>query len=79
VSKATVVSYGSKLPEGWSIGTMADVIADIVAGTSVNCEDRDFRQGDRRVLKLSAVSKGRFDARECKVAARSEHPTEEAF
>jgi type I restriction enzyme, S subunit len=63
----------SNLPDEWSVGTMADVIADIVAGTSVNCEDRNFRPGDKRVLKLSAVSKGRFDSQEAKVASTSEH------
>lgn len=58
---------------GWSDGCLADVIANIVAGTSANCEDRPFEIGDRRVLKLSAVSAGRFRPDESKVAARSEH------
>lgn len=63
----------NKLPDGWSIGSMSDVVAAITAGTSVNCDDRDFEPGDKRVLKLSAVSGGRFNDRECKVASRSEH------
>lgn len=61
------------LPPGWSAGFLGDVIAKITAGTSANCEDREFEPGDRGVLKLSAVSRGRIDPKEAKVVAPSEH------
>jgi type I restriction enzyme, S subunit len=60
-------------PTGWTDGCLDDVIAEIVAGTSVNCEERDFQPGDKSVLKLSAVAHGRLDSKETKIAARSEH------
>jgi type I restriction enzyme S subunit len=74
MSSQNGTTKANNLPDGWSVGTMADVVAEIVAGTSVVCDDREFRSGDKRVLKLSAVSKGRFDERECKIASLSEHP-----
>jgi type I restriction enzyme S subunit len=61
------------LPKGWSEGCLADVVANIAAGTSANCDDRDFEDGDKCVLKLSAVSNGHFNPQECKVASRAEH------
>lgn len=62
-----------RLQPGWSEGCLSDVVTKVIAGTSANCEDREFREGDRRVLKLSAVSSGRFIPSESKVVARSEH------
>ena len=62
-----------RLQPGWSEGYLSDVVTKVTAGTSANCEDREFREGDRRVLKLSAVSGGRFIPTEAKVVARSEH------
>jgi len=62
-----------RLQPGWSEGCLGDVITNVTAGTSANCEDREYRDGDRRVLKLSAVSGGRFIPTEAKVVARNEH------
>jgi type I restriction enzyme, S subunit len=67
------MSKATKLPAGWSVGTMDDVVAGIVAGTSVNCDDRKFEDGDKRVLKLSAVSGGRLKPSDYKVVSRGEH------
>jgi type I restriction enzyme S subunit len=67
------MSKATKLPAGWSVGTMDDVVAGIVAGTSVNCDDRKFEDGDKRVLKLSAVSGGRLKPSDYKVVSRAEH------
>lgn len=62
-----------RLQPGWSEGCLGDVITNVTAGTSANCEDREYGDGDRRVLKLSAVSGGRFIPTEAKVVARNEH------
>lgn len=62
-----------RLQPSWSKGCLADVVINVTAGTSANCEDREFKNGDKRVLKLSAVSGGRFIPSEAKITAPSEH------
>lgn len=49
------------LPPGWRHGTLADVIASILAGVSVNGEDRPVRDGEVGVLKITAVLRGVFE------------------
>jgi type I restriction enzyme S subunit len=49
------------LPSGWRHGTLADVIASISAGVSVNGEDRPINDGEIGVLKLTAVLRGIFE------------------
>lgn len=49
------------VPEGWRTGVLADVVDDLVAGVSVNSEDRTCRSGELGVLKTSAVTYGVFD------------------
>ncbi len=44
----------------WSAGQLADSIAALDAGVSVNAEDRPHGAGEIGVLKTSAVSGGRF-------------------
>jgi type I restriction enzyme S subunit len=61
------------LPKRWCVGCLADVVDNIAAGTSVNCDDREFEDGDKRVLKLSAVSAGHFNPKEYKIVSRAEH------
>lgn len=48
------------LPHGWRQGTLADVIAAITTGVSVNGEDRPVRDGEAGVLKITAVLLGLF-------------------
>ena len=49
------------LPRGWRHGTLADVIASISAGVSVNGEDRPVCKGEIGVLKITAVLRGVFE------------------
>ena len=46
--------------EEWKVATIRDVVACLDAGASVLSEDRTKRQGEIGVLKVSAVSYGRF-------------------
>ena len=46
--------------EEWKIAAIKDVVACLDAGASVLSEDRTKRQGEIGVLKVSAVSYGRF-------------------
>ncbi|WVV47780.1 restriction endonuclease subunit S [Pseudomonas sp. NA13] len=44
----------------WTTGTLADTIASLDAGVSVNAEDRPHGAGEIGVLKTSAISGGAF-------------------
>ena len=46
-------------PDGWERVPLSAVIADLVAGASVNGEERPAGPGEVGVLKTSAVSAGR--------------------
>lgn len=48
------------LPEGWRIMPLSCAITKIIAGTSVNADDRASRAGEIGVLKVSSVSSGIF-------------------
>lgn len=63
--------YDKPIPKTWSLLTVADLVADMSAGTSVNGSDTPATNGQPGVLKLSAVSEGRFFPSENK-AVRSE-------
>jgi len=60
------------LPPGWRQGTLADVIASISAGVSVNGEDRRVRDGEVGVLKITAILRGVFEPEHHKVVAPEE-------
>lgn len=49
------------LPPRWRLGMLADVIASISTGVSVNGEDRPVREGEVGVLKITAVLRGVFE------------------
>jgi hypothetical protein len=51
----------SALPPGWRHGTLANVIASISTGVSVNGEDRPAVEGEIGVLKITAVLRGVFE------------------
>jgi restriction endonuclease S subunit len=55
------------LPDGWEVVPLGAIIADLEAGVSVNGEDRPAVDGEIGVLKVSAVSEGRFLPQENKV------------
>jgi type I restriction enzyme S subunit len=60
-------------PKGWSDGCLSDVIDDIVAGTSANCQDRDFQTWRQECPKAKCGLARRFNPNERKIAAKGEH------
>ena len=52
---------------GWEMSTVGDVLASCEAGWSGNGTQREKREGEIAVLKVSAVTKGYFIPEECKV------------
>ena len=56
----------SGVPEGWQAGKIGDVVKQLTSGVSVNGEDRQKEDGEIGVLKVSAVSYGRFKPNEHK-------------
>ncbi|UYM16970.1 restriction endonuclease subunit S [Endozoicomonas euniceicola] len=55
------------VPEGWNDGRVGDLIKGLESGISVNGVDRNLDQGEKGVLKVSAVSYGKFDPFAAKV------------
>lgn len=53
-------------PKGWGIWSMRDVIQNISTGWSAGGEDKPLDEGDWGVLKISAVTTGRFISTEYK-------------
>lgn len=54
-------------PLGWDMITVGDIVASCEAGWSGNGTQREKRDGEIAVLKVSAVTKGYFIPDECKV------------
>lgn len=54
-------------PKGWNKDTIGSVVKSITAGWSANGEAREKREGEKAVLKVSAVTQGYFKADEYKV------------
>lgn len=52
--------------ESWSEGTLGQVIAELVAGVSVNSDVTEVSTGVPSVVKTSAMKGGVFDPMECK-------------
>lgn len=63
---------GGGVPQGWETVELGELIDRITAGTSVNCDDRERRAGERGMLKLGAVTSGVFKPEEHKVALPGE-------
>jgi len=55
-----------KTPEGWISGKVRDLLDSLESGISVNGEDRIPSDHEYAVLKVSAVTYGRFDQMACK-------------
>lgn len=47
-------------PQDWSVRRIEECIVSLDAGTSVGGEDRQIRDGEKGILKVSAVSSGRL-------------------
>ncbi|USI29670.1 restriction endonuclease subunit S [Alteromonas macleodii] len=49
------------VPNGWKDGRVGDLLKGLESGVSVNGEDRPLSDGEKGVLKVSAVSYGHFN------------------
>jgi type I restriction enzyme S subunit len=54
-------------PMGWDVVSMSEVISNIQAGQSLKGEEREKKEGELGVLKVSAVTSGYFQENEYKV------------
>ncbi|WP_370665954.1 restriction endonuclease subunit S [Streptomyces sp. IBSBF 2507] len=62
----TGFSEGVGLPEGWVRVRLGDVLEAIEAGKSFTCEPRPAERGEWGIVKVSAMTYGRFDESENK-------------
>jgi type I restriction enzyme, S subunit len=60
------------IPDGWEAGKIKDLIKSLDAGVSVNSENKSIQNGEIGVLKVSAVSYGKFLPSEHKVVLTEE-------
>ncbi len=60
------------VPEEWQRGKVKDLIARLDSGVSVNGEERDMREGEIGVLKVSAISYGAFIPSQYKTVTKEE-------
>jgi type I restriction enzyme S subunit len=60
------------VPSGWSDGRVADLLIGLESGVSVNGESRQLLRGEQGVLKISAVSYGKFDPKAVKAIESQE-------
>ncbi len=60
------------IPDGWKVGKIKDLIKSLDTGVSVNSENKSIQNGEIGVLKVSAVSYGKFLPSEHKVALTEE-------
>lgn len=60
------------LPRGWSMRPLADLVSEIGAGKSFKCLERPARSDEWGVIKVSAMTWGRFDERENKTVMSPE-------
>jgi type I restriction enzyme S subunit len=59
-SKKTKHTPAGEIPVDWAAVVLSDVIENLESGVSVSGEDRPANDSESGVLKVSAVSKGRF-------------------
>ena len=60
------------VPSGWTDGRVEDLLNGLESGVSVNGEDRQLLNGEKGVLRVSAVTYGTFDPSAVKVIERQE-------
>ena len=68
----TATALAASFKNSWKAGVLADVIADVRGGFSVNSEDRPAEAGELGVLKTGAVLNSRFHPEEHKAVLSSE-------
>ncbi len=61
-----------RIPVGWEVVTLADLISSMDGGVSVNSENKQKASGEMGILKTSCVSKGNFYPNENKVVLHNE-------
>jgi type I restriction enzyme, S subunit len=65
-SKKTKHTPAGEIPVDWGSAVLSDIIANLESGVSVSGEDRPANANESGVLRVSAVSKGRFFPKENK-------------
>ncbi len=60
------------VPKGWTDGRVEDLLNGLESGVSVNGEDRKLLDGEKGVLRVSAVTYGTFDPSAVKVIERQD-------
>lgn len=60
------------VPEGWIEGQVKDILIGLESGVSVNGEDRPLSEGEKGVLRVSAVTYGIFNPLSAKVIEEKE-------
>jgi type I restriction enzyme S subunit len=66
------------LPRGWAETTLGALLHEIEAGKNMRCEERPPREGELGVVKVSAVTWGRFDATQSKTLPPDYNPPAKA-
>lgn len=59
-------------PKKWKRVTIVEIVTGIVSGWSIGGDYREKKPGEFGVLKISAVTKGKFDAKEYKVVKQDD-------
>ena len=66
----------SKLPAGWSYARLGQLLHSIEAGLNVKCEERAPGRDEAGLVKISAVTWGRFDEQQSKTLPLAIQPDE---
>ncbi len=66
----------NRVPVGWSPALLGDLLLGIEAGLNVKCEERPPLPGERGLVKISAVTWGRFNEEQSKTLPATEVPAE---
>lgn len=64
----------SELPSGWTRTPLDNLLFRVEAGLNVKCEERPPENGEPGLVKISAVTWGRFDELQSKTLPPSENP-----
>lgn len=66
-----------ELPIGWSTCTLGDIVERIETGKSVKCDERPPQGEEKGLVKISAVTWGKFNEQESKTLFDSSHLKQE--
>jgi type I restriction enzyme S subunit len=61
-----------RIPKGWEVSSLKDIICSMNGGVSVNGENRPISMGEIGVLKVSSVFKGKFLPKEHKAVIKED-------